>query len=263
MKPLAIRLARGTFTIRLWPTLIALVMMAVMIGLGYWQIQRLHWKENLIAEMQERMQEPSIDLDLSSIAAEDMPNMEYRPARATGLLQNTHELFLTSISKKGEGGYHVLTPMQLDDGRMLLIDRGWVPYTGKDPATRDKSQFAKPVTISGILRLAHKSHWPQPDNKPEKGEWYRYDIEAMAQAAGAAALLPYVLEADDTPNPDRWPIGGQTRIDLPNDHFGYALTWFGLAFVLLVIYGVFSWQKPVKTATKDSAVKTEAVPESD
>jgi surfeit locus 1 family protein len=262
MTSLAFRLGRGTFTIRPIPTLVMLLILALLVGLGCWQVQRLHWKENLLADIGARMQEEEIDIGLSSMPNDDISQLDYHPAQATGVLQNAHEIFLIAVSKKGEGGYHVLTPMQMEDGRMLLVDRGWIPYDDKDPATRAASQFKKPVTIHGILRLAQPRRWPQLENNPAAGEWYRYDFAAMADAMGVKQLLPFALEADDMPNPDRFPVGGQTRVDLPNNHFVYALTWFGLAFVLLVIYGISSWHKLPPPAPKKPAGDGEETPES-
>jgi surfeit locus 1 family protein len=137
----------------------------------------------------------------------------------------------------------MLVPMQLKSGSFLLVDRGWIPYSlrqdAKAPALHGRQ------TVTGVLRLPHH-HWMQPVNHPEKGEWYGYDLGAMAEAAGVSALPPFVLEADATPHAGGYPLGGQTRVDLPNNHFGYALTWYGLAAVLLVIYGVSGWQKKRK-----------------
>lgn len=239
----------GTWTLRLWPTLITLVMMAIMAGLGCWQIQRLHWKEGLIADMRARMQERPVDVGLSSIPPEGVPSMDYHPATASGAFAHQKELFLNAISKQhGEGGYHVLTPLTLEDGRVLLVDRGWLPYAARpQPGSKDHqddiSRPQGPVTVNGILRVPHARAFMQPENKPEKGEWYFYDLAAMGRAAGVSEFLPFVLEADDALNRSGYPVGGQTRIDLPNNHLGYAITWFTLAGVLLVVYGISGWRK--------------------
>jgi surfeit locus 1 family protein len=80
----------------------------------------------------------------------------------------------------------------------------------------------------------------------------------MAQAAGVKEFLPYVLEADDAPHDGSWPVGGQTRVDLPNHHFQYALTWFWLALILPVIYFVSNWRldRPEKTGEAEKADET-------
>ena len=111
-------------------------------------------------------------------------------------------------------------------------------------------QVFGPVLVKGILRTpVHR--WLQPDNHPAQNEWYAIDSTAMARAAGVSEFLPFVLEADTALNPGGYPIGGQTRIDVPNTHFVYALTWYGLAAALLVIYGLSGWRREkVKTYRK-------------
>ncbi len=249
-------------------------MLVVLLGLGTWQVQRLHWKESLIAEIDERAHEApvdaalipsfrtprsgdpesmnrsggkddSMDFGFAPAARPEMTpieNADYHPAFASGLLQHNHEFYLHAISLTGEGGYHVLTPLQLDNGKYLLVNRGWVPYDRKLPETRADGQLFGPVTIEGILRVP-VHHAMQPQNDAAKNDWYGIDLVAMAKLAGVSEFLPYVLDADAAPNPGGYPVGGQTRVNLPNNHFGYALTWYGLALALLVIYGVSATRK--------------------
>jgi len=221
----------GGFTWRVGPTLITFVMIVVLLALGTWQVKRLHWKEHILTTIHERLNSPPIDLD---VALKD-PNADYQPTYVSGLFQHDQEFYLNAISLKGEGGYSVLTPLQLEDGRLLLVNRGWVPYDKRDPHTRPDRQSWGPVTIKGLLR--HPQHiWLQTANIPKKNIWYSIDLDAMARQAGVPRFLPYVLDADATPNDGGYPIGGQTRVDLPNNHLVYALIWYGLAFSLGVLY---------------------------
>jgi surfeit locus 1 family protein len=109
------------------------------------------------------------------------------------------------------------------------------------PATRREGQIEGDVEIKGIARFRadDRPGWFTPANEPENSRWYGYDMNAMEAALGLE-LLPVVVESDDRPNPGGLPVGGQTRWSLPNDHLGYALTWFGLAAGLAVIYLLFS-----------------------
>jgi surfeit locus 1 family protein len=243
MRAISFSIANGTFTIRPYPTLIFLIMLAVLIGLGTWQIQRLHWKENLIANINQRIHQTPVDI--STIT--DPDHSEYQPVQATGLLQHDMELYLLAISTKGEGGYHVLTPLQLDDGRYLLVDRGWVPYDrGRGPGVRGQEENIfrpiGPVTITGILRLPHHG-WLQPANRPDENQWSWVDLPAMAKATHIPELAPFYLEADAASNSEEYPVGGQTIVDLPNNHLSYAITWYGLALALVIIYGVSGFRK--------------------
>jgi surfeit locus 1 family protein len=217
------------------PTLFTLAGVALLIGLGSWQLQRLHWKEGLIARRHAGLAAPPVPLPRRLATARDL---EFHPVRATGIFRNDHELYLVAIDARGDPGFHVLTPLQLSDGGSVLIDRGFVPEERKAPASRALGEPAGEVTVTGLLRLPsnRKPNWFVPDNRPEEDEWFYVDLPAMAAAAGMAQPLPFLMDADAAPNPGGYPQGGQTLTDLPNDHLQYALTWYGLAGVLLVYY---------------------------
>lgn len=238
MKALAFPVAGGTFTARLWPSVLTLIMLVVLLGLGKWQVERLHWKQNLIHEISLRLQMQPVEI----AAITDPQNSEYRPVRAFGQFQPGQELYLHGFSLKGEGGYHVLSPLKLTNGGYLLVDRGWVPLNQRDPDTRPNGQNYNPTWVTGLLRLPHH-YWMQPKNDVLTNDWYGLDLKAMADHDGLSNFLPYILEADATPNDGGYPLGGQTRVELPNNHFVYAFIWYSLAFALLVIYGVQGWKR--------------------
>jgi surfeit locus 1 family protein len=120
----------------------------------------------------------------------------------------------------------------------LLVDRGFVPEDRKAPAAHKAGNPAGPQQVEGLLRLqqAGKSSWFVPDNVPAQGEWFSLDIDAMAKAAGITDPLPFTIDADGTPNPGGYPVGGQTPLDLPNNHLQYAITWYLMAVALVVVY---------------------------
>jgi surfeit locus 1 family protein len=216
-------------------------MLAVLLGLGTWQIERLQWKHNLILEIGQRMKLPPIDV--GSIT--DPTDLEYHPITASGLFQPGQELYLHAISRRGEAGYHILAPLKLINGLYLLVDRGWVPLDRRDPEMRPDGEVFGLTSVSGLLRIPHH-HWMQPKNYPGGNDWYGYDLKTMAETEGLPDFLSFVLEVDASkPNPGGYPLGGQTYVDLPNNHFIYAVIWFSLALALLVIYGVQGW-KPLK-----------------
>ena len=237
-------LTRGTFTIRLWPTLITLVLTLTLLGLGSWQLQRLHWKEALLAMIAARQQEVPVNLrDLTGHEAE----LDYRPAVAAGYFDHDKVMYLAAVERQtGEGGYHVLTPLRLTNGQYLLVDRGWIPYARRPKDNAGVTDYAKPAGLVAVIGLLHepaKANWLTPANRVATNDWYSIDLPAMASVAGVPGFWPIVLNADATPNPGGYPVGGQTVVTLTNNHLGYALTWFALALALLVIYGVSGWRK--------------------
>jgi len=228
----------GRFRPAFWPTVMALPAFLVLIGLGIWQLERLHWKEGLIAARAAAIAAPPADVPRS---AADAGAMEFRHVRATGQFLNDHEFFLGASSKGGTTGYHVITPLRLADGSLLLVDRGWIPGNLKDKAARAAGEPGGTVTVEGLLRRGMKArpNWFVPDNRCDINYWFWIDIAGMARCGGLENVLPFTVDAGPTPNPGGYPRGGVTRVALPNDHLLYAITWFALAIGLAVIYGLY------------------------
>jgi surfeit locus 1 family protein len=210
------------------PALVALV------ALGTWQIQRLHWKQDLISKLQTRsvgaaVAPPSVSADLAAF--------EFQRVAVKGSFQHDRELYLIGRALNGKPGIHILTPLAPEDGSTpILVDRGWAPFEGRDAATRAGGQVTGPVTVEGIVRLQKPPGWFTPDNEPANNTWYFVDIGGMGEVAGVSMRPGYYIVADKLDLPGGLPKGGQWRLDLRNDHFEYALTWYSLALALLVIY---------------------------
>jgi surfeit locus 1 family protein len=231
--------ARRRFRPAFWPTLITLPLLAVLIGLGTWQLQRLDWKQGEIAERESRSTAPAIDLPREF---NDPPALEFRRVQLTGRFLHGREMYLASRTYKGRVGVHVVTPFELADGRGLLVDRGWVPMARKDPGSRAQGQVAGVVTLEALLR---RGGWTgremfRPDNRPEENLWFWVDPAAMAAWAGLEDPVTALYAAAGAAEiPGGLPVGGRTRVTLRNDHLQYAFTWFALAVALVVIYVVY------------------------
>lgn len=230
--------ARRSFRPSLWPTVFTLPALVILVLLGNWQIERLAWKRALLHDIAQQMAVPPVPLP-ARVRAEDW---SYRRVTVTGVFDHAHEIYLFAPGPQGGTGYQVITPLKRDAGEAVLVNRGWVPTDHKDPATRMAAQTPGKVTVTGIIRLSGRANAFSPANRPDLGIWYVRDIPSMAKYLGFA-VAPLVVEADNTPNPGGWPVGGQTIIDIPNNHLDYALTWYGLALVLLVIYVVYHWRR--------------------
>jgi surfeit locus 1 family protein len=218
-----------------WPSLWAALGFILLLGLGTWQVERLHWKEGLIAVREAGIHAAPIAVPPSLDAARDL---EFHPVLADGQFLNERELYLNGQSLRGDAGFHIVTPLRLTSGEVLLVDRGFVPTDRKTPESRPAGEPAGPVRITGLLRLAPdgKPGWFTPDNDPARNLWFWIDIGAMAQAASLDRVLPFYIEADASPNPGGLPLGGQSVTQLPNDHLQYAITWYALALALIPIY---------------------------
>jgi surfeit locus 1 family protein len=215
----------------------------LLLGLGTWQVQRLAWKEGLIAQRNAALTATPVPLPKT---LDDARALEFHPVRAEGQFLNDRELYLNAQSLRGDQGFHIVTPFRLADGRVLLVDRGFVPTDHQAPATRAAGTIAGPASVTGLLRLPEPPGWFTPANEPQKNSWFSIDLPAMAQAAGAGSARPFYLDADATPNSGGWPQGGQTITELPNDHLQYAITWYSLAVALIVIYIRFAQRRRSK-----------------
>lgn len=226
----------------LWPSVFAVGGFLVLLALGTWQVERLFWKENLIAARHAAVTAPPAGLPASLAAAQ---GLEYHRVRATGTFLNDRELYLGATSEEGRPGYHVFTPLRLAGGDIVLVNRGFVPQERRSPASRAAGELQGEVTVTGLLRLPPegKPHWFIPTNSVERNYWIYVDIPAMAAAQHLDRVLPFYVDADATPNPGGLPVGGQTLLDLPNNHLQYAFTWYALAVGLAVIYILFVRQR--------------------
>jgi surfeit locus 1 family protein len=206
---------------------------ALLIGLGVWQIQRLHEKEALIASVQAGLHARPVPL--ADALRNGAASEEWRPVRVSGQFRHDKELYLFSRGPMGAVGVDIITPLVQSNGEAVLIDRGFVPEALRDPGTRAAGQVTGDVSVTGILRLSQEPGLFTPAPNLNTRLWFVKNVPSMERATGLD-VPPVVIEADATQNPGGWPLGGQTRVDFPNDHLEYAITWFGLALALLAVY---------------------------
>jgi surfeit locus 1 family protein len=225
-------------------TVVTLIGLAVLISLGVWQLQRLEWKESLIARIEARTARAPLTLERATEIAGERRNASYFPVRVTGSFHHARERYLYAFSLDGQPGWHVITPLETVDGNVVLIDRGFVPNTLRDPSTRALGQIEDVETVIGFMRSSEEASIFIPDNDSKTNQWFSRDLSAMASSmvpGGTVQVSPFYLEAKASEVPGGWPQGGQTRLELANEHLQYALIWFGLALCLVVIYGVYIW----------------------
>jgi surfeit locus 1 family protein len=222
-------------------TALALVLLA---GLGVWQIQRLHWKEGVLARIAALQAAPpqplgpvlarrkaGADIDYTRVSA-DCPDIERTPFV---------RLFMPT---DGGAGFRIITACRLDGGAYgsILVDRGFIDQdsAGKlNPAAG--AVLSGPVT--GVLRRGDARNWLTPPDQPDQGLYYWRDIAAMAHALGAANPAPTFLMLERPAPAGLGPRPAPVPVDIPNNHLSYAITWFGLAGALLGVYLASLWRR--------------------
>lgn len=238
------------------PGILTLIALAVLIGLGTWQMQRLYWKEDLVRRISARIEQPAVPLppQLSSgrvahdIAKSgkaefagwpdlDLAEWEYRPVEVSGTFRHDLEIRVYALLTEPHGklsgpGYFILTPFETGEGR-VLVNRGFVPL--------DTKSFPRPeglTTMRGLLRGPEGRNLFTPDDEPGARLFYARDPAPIAAALGIP-LAPFTVDAVETPA-GGLPQAGETRLNFPNRHLEYALTWYGLAAALLAVFAAFA-----------------------
>lgn len=219
------------------PTLWFLPALALLLGLGVWQVQRLHWKTDLIERVETRMHAPAEPLQTA--LARGLDDAEWRYVTVRGRFLNDRELYLFAQGPKGEAGVQVITPFLMANGDAVLVNRGFVPDAKSSPIARAAGQIGGEVEITGVVRLSATPGWFTPPPDTVRWLWFAKTTDSMAAAAAVHLAAPIFVEADATPNPGGYPIGGQTAVDFPNNHLAYAITWFALALALVAVYLVY------------------------
>ena len=219
-----------------WMTICASVALMLLLALGCWQLYRLQWKNELIAEFEARAHGKAVDV---REIAPDLPP-RYQRVVADGVWLHEYEVQLTGRVFEGTAGYHIITPLVLRDGDIVFVNRGWVSQDYRAPQSRVWTLETGQVRVEGIIRLPAKRGRFVPANAPEKNDWFtlavgeislHHELEGELEAQVIDGFTIDALRRDDT-----LPIGAAVDIALPNNHWQYALTWFGIALGLVGIY---------------------------
>ena len=225
----------------------ALLLFSVLVGLGSWQIQRKTWKEGLIAALNERLAAPPSALPgPSAWPSLEQASDEYRRVKFRAEFDHGREALVYAAPSAfrpdvSGPGYWVFTPARLAGGGFVIINRGFVPEAKHEVATRAAGEIAGPVEIAGVMRWPEKRPRFSPADGPSGNLWFTRDPLAIAAAKGLAAVAPFYVEQEAPVPPGGLPRPGKIVANLRNEHLQYALTWFGLALVLAVVFAVWAF----------------------
>lgn len=232
------------------------------LALGSWQVQRLNWKKNLIAQIEStRHNAPKNGLPADGAA---LTAMQFVPVRVKGVWVSDVEFHLAPRYLNDQFGYALISPLTLADGRTLLVNRGWIPAAKKDPKTRPETRVKGSATVEGLVRVGAERSYFTPVSQPDKNIWFGRDIADMAAFAHLKNIVPVMVDRvaaalpakpdGKKPTPAQLaasahpalPIPSDGTIRVRNDHMGYILTWYGIAAGILVIFVAYHLRKPSK-----------------
>lgn len=223
-------------------------------GLGVWQLRRLEWKNALLANLEEQIDGEPVDL-LNIASSKELEDKEYRRVKTRGrfdrdpnhqimlkprqLVVNDEALYRGRTSMQSHIGVNVVTPFRVEGTDLrILVNRGWLASRGSKDSVLNSLNLGlgpenEPIALVGIIR--------KTDNRPRYGlkndestnEWQVRDVEAMARVLCTA---PIFVDADQTLSKGEGPIGGQTLVNVRNEHLNYAITWFSLSILCVVMW---------------------------
>lgn len=217
----------------LWPTLILVSGLPVLLWLGFWQLDRLEWKLGLIAQMDARLSAEPVTFDAAAIT---VPDDEYLRVDVTGTLVDREFHWLTQSPDFGIG-YNVYQPLVLSGGGHVMVNMGFVPEALKSEEKR--APASGEVVLTALIRQGEIPGTLDAVNDVTGNIWFTRDVGAMGAETGLGAFLPYYLQKEGPIGQAEWPKPADSRIAIVNNHLDYALTWFGLAVTLIVIYIAF------------------------
>jgi surfeit locus 1 family protein len=221
------------------PTLVALAAALVAVALGTWQLQRKTWKEALITAMDARLAAPPVPLppasEWPSFTADDA---EFRRVTFHAQFEGGRGVWVYVAGSAlrddiKDPGYFAFQPARLDDGRTVVVNRGYVPMDKTIPWSSGS------VDIVGYLRWPETRPWFLSDTDKSSDTWFVRDPGAMAAAKGWGEVAPFYVDQETPVPPGGLPRPSALRVNLRNDHFQYALTWFGLALVIVVMFAIW------------------------
>lgn len=230
------------------PAVATVIVTAILASLGTWQVRRLAWKTDLIATMTERTKAAPVAAPSLTEARGAAPEaIDWMPVRLSGHFLADHDVTVHAIlgeprGRHGGSGVWVMTPFAREDGSIVWVNRGFVPREGTALAPWSPPPAAL-LEISGILRRPEPRGTYTPADDPVHRLWFVRDPAVLSAAVEIAAsrVAPYTVDlaAAFTP-PSGLPQAGETRLSYPNDHLGYAITWYGLALTCVGVFAVFA-----------------------
>ncbi|HEX2653099.1 MAG TPA: SURF1 family protein [Xanthobacteraceae bacterium] len=235
-------------------SVLVLVAFGVLIALGTWQLERKSWKEGLIDTIAQRLAAPASALpprqNWNSLDAADA---EFRRVGFRGTFAYKEEALVytngSALRADVSGpGYWVLTPVRLPDGSSVVVNRGFVPEGRQARTSRAAGELAGPTEIIGIMRWPDVGNWFTPPADPARNLWFARDLPAIVAVKKWGAVAPFYVEQEAPSPPGGLPQVGALRPNLPNSHLQYALTWYGLAAVLIGVFAAFArgeWMRRV------------------
>ncbi|WP_082714695.1 SURF1 family protein [Kordiimonas lacus] len=219
-------------------TICAQLGMIVLVGLGTWQARKVGPKTDLLASIEAGLAAAPIQLP---VHLDDPTTLNYHRVAFAGTVLDRAPVKVFATSLSGKSGYHIYAPVRKHHGMVVAVNFGWVPFHQKEMPALPSGD----ITVTGVLRTSATPGSMTPPNDAAGGNWFTADVHEMAAHWGLRTKEYYHFRvfSDHVGAADALPQGGQVRVDIPNDHLQYAITWYGLALTLLGVYIAFGFKR--------------------
>jgi surfeit locus 1 family protein len=234
--------------------LLTVITLGVLVGLGTWQLERKAWKEELISELETKLSAPPTNLPpRERWQSLDASKEEFRHVTFPAELLAGEEALVYSSGSPlrpdvSGPGYFVFSPARLLGGSLVVVNRGFVPEGKQDPKTRAEGQPSGIVEISGTMRWPEQRNPFTPKDDPDKSLWFARDPASMSAAKNWGNVAPFYVDQEGPPARGGFPKVGPLKPTLTNNHLQYAVTWYGLAGVMLIT-ALFFWRSRRRSVT--------------
>lgn len=218
-------------TFPLTATILMLIAIAILCGLGTWQLKRLAWKQDIIAKLDAAY---SSTINPQPLSAKGIANKDFTFGQITGQLIPAKAILMGPRTYDKKIGSHIIIPLVSQEGTTTLINLGWTDQKDLNTLSIDQT---KPITITGLARIPYWNSFT-PDNSPETDEWYKPDIQEIAATKNLLNSAPYIVYAETLSRTVGKNLPNHTRWYPKNNHANYATFWFAMAGVLLIIYWI-------------------------
>jgi len=238
------------------PVILVIGALGALVWLGTWQIERKAWKEALIANLESRLSAPPAHLPPRErwkqldAATDEFTRVSFQATFVPGAQALVYSSGSNLRPDVTGPGYWVFSPARLSGGSLVVVNRGFVPEGRQDATTRAEGEPEGVVDIVGVMRWPEPRGTFTPNDEPQKSLWFVRDPAAMAAAKNWGTIAPFYIDQEAPQAEGGLPRVGPLKVNLPNNHLQYAVTWYGLAAVLLVASLLFlrSWRREAPAA---------------
>ena len=207
-----------------------LFVISLLIALGFWQLQRLEWKNALLSKIEENYNNVTIDFPFHA----DNSQFEYMRSNIDGNYLPDKLMFFYRSNLSGDSGFNVVIPFKTTKGRIIYVDNGWIPFKEKENLNIDFIDELKVYNLSGALIFKKERKYFIPDNDYNQNIWYLLNTDEMDSALGLSSSN-YILKLVDQKYFEEFLIEFKPT-NIKNNHLQYAVTWFLMALFISIFY---------------------------